>query len=363
MANTEKTTTKPEVKTKPETKSNKPNRSGNNKIAISLSLLAILVALGGIYVVSKDWQAMQSDTATLQNQSQQLSNTLAQTQQTIASQQQALTAAQKSIVQLEEKMGRNSNDWVLAEAKYLIHLADYNLEFGHHSNTAIALLQAANQRIASLDDPRFLKLRAALTNDITNLQQLPNIDITGILLKIDSVSAAVAKLPLIDKTQTSQQGVQTTNSQKSQQAADSLPLWKRGLDDSLATLKTLVVIRHHQQNIEPLISPKQQSYLMENIQLQLANAQWALLNQQPEIYVRSLKQASTWVKKYYVTSSTATKNVLGTLALLEKKQIAQKPPKLNQSLTAIKNAMQKKPTQQKAIVPNNKTKKPPEMEV
>ncbi len=361
MANTDKPTDKVETE-QTVVDSDKPARPAGSKIAIMLSLIAIIVALGGIYVVSKDWQAMQSNTASLTNQADQVTDSLAEIQQALAAQQAASTAAQQSITDLEEKTGRSNNGWVLAEAKYLINLADYNLEFSHNTKTAIALLQAADRRVASLNGLKLLKLRAALTDDISRLSALPEIDLTGLLLKINAVSSAVAKLPLIDKTQSTQQDKKSADSTT---ASTGQPMWKRGLDNTLATLKTLVVIRHNQQNIEPLISPKQQSYLMENIQLQLANAQWALLNQQPAIYQHSLKQASNWIQHYFVTNSPATKSALTTLAMLQKQQIVQQLPKLSQSLNAINSVLNKQPPtdRSKATEPAKKIKKQPAVEV
>ncbi len=72
--------------------------------------------------------------------------------------------------------GRSPNDWLLAEADYLVKLSARKLYLEHDIFSATELLENADQRIASLNDPNLFPLRQAMANDITALKALPIID-------------------------------------------------------------------------------------------------------------------------------------------------------------------------------------------
>ncbi|MDF4782098.1 uroporphyrinogen-III C-methyltransferase, partial [Vibrio parahaemolyticus] len=81
---------------------------------------------------------------------------------------------QKSIESLQlavaDVKGRRPNDWLLAEADYLVKLAGRKLFLEHDVESATQLMESADQRIAALNDPSLVKLRKAMANDITKLR-------------------------------------------------------------------------------------------------------------------------------------------------------------------------------------------------
>ncbi|MDG4870105.1 uroporphyrinogen-III C-methyltransferase, partial [Guyparkeria sp. 1SP6A2] len=52
-------------------------------------------------------------------------------------------------------------------------------------------------------------------------------------------------------------------------------------------LKDLVVIRQHDEALETLITPEQESYLRQSLRLILEQSQLALLKEEPELYEAS----------------------------------------------------------------------------
>ncbi len=49
--------------------------------------------------------------------------------------------------------GRRPNDWLLAEADYLVKMAGRKLWLEHDTASATILLESADHRIAELNDP------------------------------------------------------------------------------------------------------------------------------------------------------------------------------------------------------------------
>ncbi len=56
------------------------------------------------------------------------------------------------------------------------------------------------------------------------------------------------------------------------------------MQTSLNALRQLVVIRHNDDALPPLMSPLLESTLKESIQLNILEARWAVLNNNPTIY-------------------------------------------------------------------------------
>jgi uroporphyrin-3 C-methyltransferase len=228
----------------------------------------------------------------------------------------------------------NKNIWILSEVNYLARLANYNLNYTRDIPAAIALLQTADQRVAQLNDPNLNQVRQQLANNITALQAAGKLDTVGILAKLSALQAQIKQLPLISPPKFNVQP-KTNNAST---AAD-LSTWRKVLADSMATLKALVIIRHHQQPIEPLLGSEQYMYLQQNLQLQLQQAQWAVLHAQKTIYQNSLQQAINWVQNYYASASPQTTAFIQNIQQLQKIDIQPALPDMTALLNLLSRAI------------------------
>ena len=82
-------------------------------------------------------------------------------------------ASQLRIATLEKSLAaikqRQSSDWLVHEAEYLIRLAARAMWLEHNTTTAIELLNDASTRLASLNDPQYLPIRLIIKEDIEAL--------------------------------------------------------------------------------------------------------------------------------------------------------------------------------------------------
>lgn len=203
----------------------------------------------------------------------------------------------------------DKQQWLFAEVTYLIQLADYNLIYTQDTFTAKALISAADQRLKLLGDPTTSKIRQLLANITTQLDALPKLDIAGLLARIHALQIQATKLPMAQPI--------TTQSHYLNASVKNVP-WREALANAWEAWQKLIVIRHHEQPIEPVLPTQQQLYLQQNLQLVLQQAQWAVLHQQPVVYQVSLQQAKDWVQRYFVTTSTETTAMLAAIAELQK---------------------------------------------
>ncbi|NMS24262.1 uroporphyrinogen-III C-methyltransferase, partial [Vibrio parahaemolyticus] len=125
-------------------------------------------------------QLQQTQSSLTQQMNQVKTDTAQQASSTLHKAEVELTQQQKSIESLQLAMadvkGRRPNDWLLAEADYLVKLAGRKLFLERDATSATHLMERADQRIATLNDPSLVPLRKAMASDSAKLKTIPIID-------------------------------------------------------------------------------------------------------------------------------------------------------------------------------------------
>lgn len=194
--------------------------------------------------------------------------------------------------------GTSRNDWLLAEARYLLRLASQRLLVENSTVGAQALLQSADDILLSVDDPELLPARRAIAAEMIALRLAKAVDRPGIYLQISALKDQIQVLPLIPfRPQSESINVEITLTN------DAPEQWYAHVITSIKTLlnelKGFVQIRQHDQAPELLISEQQQLQIINNLMLMLEQAQYSLLHEEEVIYRASLEKAKIWWKSYY----------------------------------------------------------------
>ncbi len=224
--------------------------------------------------------------------------------------------------QLAQVGGQSRTDWLLAEAEYLMRLANQRLNMEKDFVGAEAILTAANSVLADSDDPGLYVIRQQLAKDILELQRVVDIDREGIYLQIEAL------IDLIDQFDQSHYQSQDDNAipPESILRENTAPpieenRFSQLLTQTLNELKQLVIIRRVDHPVEPLLAPEQAYYLKQNLHLMLEQAELALLDRKQVMYERSLNKAEKWVTTYFTQQQEDTVLLLETLTTLKNKQI------------------------------------------
>lgn len=231
-----------------------------------------------------------------------------------------LEQQQKSIQSLQLAMadvkGRRPNDWLLAEADYLVKLAGRKLFLEHDVESATQLMESADQRIASLNDPSLTPLRKAMANDITKLKSVPLIDRDGLVLRLISLQQQVDALPLAN-------AILPDAPQETQQVvSDDINNWQDNLMTSLKDFaENFITFRTRDGNVIPLLSPEQHFYLKENVKAKLETAIKSVYVEQQEIYTTSLKTAQEWSTSFFNQNDNTVQTFQSTLAKLAEQKV------------------------------------------
>ena len=320
----------------------KPKSSGLGLVVI---VLLALLAGGGWYgyeylqQTQKTFSEIQQSQSALVQRNQDFENDLSARMQAMQNQQQELT---DYIEVLREKNQHLRKDWLLMEAEYLIQLANYRLLFERDINTAMAALDSADVRLRDTGDPGLLNVRKVIAEAVQSLKQVPQADLAGLSLSLSAINKDIDKLPLAtpDPKSKQHQLQQEAKATKEVQSWSELPsaVWR--------DLKSLVVIRDHEAPIQPLLSPEERFFLIENLRLQVEQARLAMLSGNAKVYQERLGTAIGWIDQHFDKESPITKATLDSLNQLAAESIAPPLPDIAATYQALqKYRLSREPAQ------------------
>ncbi len=308
-----------------------PKRS--MRILVKILIFLIVIGMMG-YVAYNRWIDPMLETSTHEEQKiQSIQTTVAGLANTTETQQKSVQALIDEINQLKQKAEQsaspNKDKWLAAEVRYLVRLADINLQFRQNVPQALTLLKLADQDIRDVIDPSFEELRKALAADIVDLQSVAPVDRTGIYMRLLALNSKVDQLPLMNKPAVAAESAQPRAS------TEELSWWRKGLQKSMDSLHSLVIVRYNASGKLPLVPPDQQAYLYQNWHTVLLHAMTALMQGETDIYRSSLQQAMVWVKEYSMTDTPIAKTFIEELNQLQSIDIQPATPKISRSLQAV----------------------------
>ncbi len=284
----------------------KEKQPSSGKGLATVAIVLAVVLTGGLY-----WHGHQQG----ENQAAQLAameSRLAEQQATISSLQSQQSSAlneieraQSSVTEQVEGLSRKvldldtkrPNDWMLAEAEYLVRMAGRKLWLEQDAVSAAMMLANADERLAAVNDPTLVPIRKALADDIASIKSVKKVDREGLVIKLNSINDQVDKLKLAGIIMARAEEPDLTLS-------ESVDDWQENLKKSWASFsENFVTVRRRDGNVEALLSPQQHWYLSENLKGKLLQAQLAVYREQQEIYDSALAQSEQWLTDYFADDS------------------------------------------------------------
>lgn len=231
------------------------------------------------------------------------------------------------LTQLSQEQDTDERDWLHAEAAYLLSLANQRLQLEGDVEGAAALLRTADARLADADNPALTPVRREIANELAALDAVPQVDRTGIYLALNAQQERVAGLRL---SQEIEERAVTSSIEQPPTGTFQRQLARFGEE-----LKDLVVIRQHDEALEALITPEQESYLRQSLRLILEQSQLALLKEEPELYEASIDKALELLNGYYDTEREETQSVIARLQELKQAEVKPELPDISASQQAL----------------------------
>ena len=320
--------------------------------------LAWLFLLAGLIAVGlwgwQQWQAQQQIRQSLDHVTQmnsQLDKRLNQSnnsrtdrleslETTLREQQQTLGEQQRQIdhtaSELLDAGNRTRTDWLLAEAQYLIRIANQRLMIEKDIRGALAALKSADDVLRETDDVGAYPVREQLAREILALRSVTEVDRTGLYLQLEAARETVSQLTGQALTETSPDftgGGQGNNAADTDEEASALTrAWER----TRSSLSNVVSIRRLDEPVKPLLSPDQSAWARLNLQLMLEQASLAVLRGHENLYQQALDKALESLDTWYDDSNSGIAALKSSLVELKDRDINPELPDISRSLTLLK---------------------------
>ena len=274
---------------------------------------------------------LQGGTQASNAQSEQLARALA-----------AVAALEAQVAEQRLEMARYSaNDrdaWLLAEAQYLLRLANQRLIMAGDAVAAEALLGSADNILKQLDDVRLIEVRAAVAADLAAVRAMPRIDVEGIYLRLAALAEQAGKLVIFELPQ-----------QQAQPEQAPAQGWRerlhRGYEAALSKLSNYIIIRRRDVPMQALMDPQWEGLVRQNLRMLLEQAQVALLSGNEVLYRESLERAQHWVGEFFESDEAAARAMSREIGQLAGITVAAGIPDISRSVLAL-DAMMKQRLQQ-----------------
>ncbi len=338
--------------TPPSGSGGKPSGGKGGLLAL---ILVVLLAIALVIVAWQGWQRLDSQQQRINELSQQAENSA--TQQTVSDLQSRIESSESErdqalestldelrgeldsyrsdvnstlddvLAQLSQAQDTDDRDWLHAEAAYLLRLANQRLQLEGDVEGAAALLRTADARLADADNPALTSVRREIASELAALDGVPRVDRTGLYLALNAQQERVAGLRL---SQEVEERAVTSGIEQPPTGTFQRQLARFGEE-----LKDLVVIRHHDEAMETLVTPEQESYLRQSLRLILEQAQLALLKEEQPLYEASIDKALELLNGYYDLERDATQSVIERLQELKQAEIEPELPDISASQQAM----------------------------
>ncbi|HCA11538.1 MAG TPA: hypothetical protein DEO66_07365 [Marinobacter adhaerens] len=322
--------------------------------AILALIIAIALALwswqqwNNHQAVMQTIESLKQDTAQLEDlygdRGSQQSQRLQSLEEKLASQRELIATQQRQIDhnarELLEAGNRTRTDWLLAEAEYLLRIANQRLMIEKDIRGAMSALEAADEVLNESDDIGVYPVRQQLAREILALKGLTGVDRTGLYLTLEAAIDSIHQLT--DQALISENApgfvvnaAQGESAGTGEEPGAVVQAWNK----VKATLMQVVVVRRMDEPVKPLLSPDQSAYARLNLQLMLEEAEMAVLRGNQPLYERALTKARTTIDDWYNASNPRVTALSDTLAELAGKNVDPELPDISQSLDLLKERL------------------------
>lgn len=235
--------------------------------------------------------------------------------------------------ELDRFSASDRDSWLMAEAQYLLRLANQRLIMAGDTKAAEALLGSADDVLRQLDDTRLHGSRRAVAEDLAAVRAVPRVDVEGIYLRLAALIDQADQLVIFQMQQ-----------QEAQPQPEAAEDWRgrlqQGYAAALAKLSDYIIIRRRDVPMQTLMDPQWEGLVRQNLRMLLEQAQVALLSGNQALYGESLGRAGHWVAQFSDSDAARAEAMSREIKQLGDQVIAVTLPDISGSLRALDAALE-----------------------
>lgn len=201
-----------------------------------------------------------------------------------------------SIAGVQRQLGKTRGDWLIADAEYLLSVANERLYLIGDVNTTREALEASDQRLRESGDAGTFKVREEIAHELTEIKKVVLPDVVGIYASIqalqDQVDQLVLLLPYTGKDLSVPSDVKTKGAED-----------QGAIDSALSHLKGVVTIRHTKHEVTEILTPEEAQFIHQQLKVKLELVKIALVQHNEALFQSSLADAKKWVKQHFADNA------------------------------------------------------------
>lgn len=240
----------------------------------------------------------------------------------------------EAITQVQRQLGKTRGDWLIADAEYLLSVANERLHLIGDVNTTREALEAADQRLRESGDAAAFKVREQIAKEIAALRGVTLPDLVGLYASIQTLEADVDKLsltlPYSGKTLSQPQSKHSSQHANSNNEANNL------LDSAISEIEGIVTIKRTDHPIKEVLTPEEAQFLREQMRVKLEMVKIALVQHNEGLFTSSLADAKSWLTQHFSPNGEA-KRFIGELDKLAGIKIRSQFPDISLSLKMLRD--------------------------
>ncbi len=303
-------------------------------VVLVLSLISGLLLLGyQQFTIQKQMISLLDENAQMQLLLSARSAQITALEQSMASEREAVPVDDSAVRELESLVNQNTQNlnqritqlqasigeagtpdqqWKILEAEYLLSIANQRLILESDIESAIALLESADNSLLNSGNNSVFAVRQSIASDLTRLRASTLPDREGIYIRLDNLVAEMGAIDLLSSMRENFENLRTNESQAVQLGNTTPGIF----DSSLEFLGSIFVWRKWDEVPEAMLAPGQSALIKLNMQLMLEQAELALLSRDDALFKASLNKSKNWFLQYAVTQSASAQAVLAELDML-----------------------------------------------
>ncbi|WP_220812491.1 uroporphyrinogen-III C-methyltransferase [Pseudomonas paralcaligenes] len=223
-------------------------------------------------------------------------------------------------------LGKSREDWRLAEAEHLLRLAMLRLSALQDVDSAVALVQGADDILRAQNDPQAFAARGELIKVLEALRGLPQVDRSGLFLQLAALRDQVAQLQMLAPEYILP--VETTDTANASDSSRWEALWQE-------LSRYVRIDLHADQDVRPQLAGQSLAQVRLTLALALEQAQWGALNGDQEVYRHALASANEVLDTYFDRDNQAVQAMQKRIGELTGQQVVTRLPGLDDALGTL----------------------------
>ncbi|ESS72623.1 HemX domain-containing protein [Methyloglobulus morosus KoM1] len=236
------------------------------------------------------------------------------------------------VLQVQRQLGKTRGDWLVADAEYLLSVANERLHLVGDINTTRVALEAADQRLRESGDTGTIKIREQIAKELSQIQDINVPDLVGLYTSIQTLESEVAKLALVLPYSGKPLTPPGEASNSSAVSEDSNDL----LNAAIQELEGIVTIKHSDKPVKEILTKEQAEFIREQLKVKLEMVKMALVQQNDALYQAALADLKIDVGQHF-TVNDAAKKFADEISRLQTIKLRSQLPDISLSLKMLRD--------------------------